>query len=89
MRIAEDERFVICFKPEAAERDAVVGARMIAQLEEVIRDPDQFSAGGRAELCGVIATRPGLNGTPAGAVRYRPQPVPLGGPPAGRGRRLR
>ena len=43
MRIAEDERFVICFNPEAAERDAAVRARMIAQLEEAIRDSDQLS----------------------------------------------
>ena len=37
VRIAEDERFVICFNPEAAERDAAVRARMIARLEERIR----------------------------------------------------
>jgi hypothetical protein len=43
VRIAEDERFVICFNPEAAERDAAIRARMIAQLEEVIRDSDQLS----------------------------------------------
>jgi hypothetical protein len=61
VRIAEDERFVICLNPEAAERDAAIRARMIAQLEEVIRDSDQLSAGQRAELRGVIATRPGLN----------------------------
>ena len=34
MRIAEDDRFVICFNPEAAERDAAVRARMITQLED-------------------------------------------------------
>ena len=33
VRIAEDERFIICFNPEAAERDAAVRARMIAQLD--------------------------------------------------------
>ena len=37
VRIADDERFVICFNPEAAERDAAVRARMIARLEEAIR----------------------------------------------------
>jgi hypothetical protein len=61
VRIAEDERFVICFNPDAARRDAVIGALIIAQREEVIRDPDQLSAGGRAELRRVIATGPGLN----------------------------
>ena len=35
VRIADDERFVICFNPEAAERDAAVRAKMIARLEEV------------------------------------------------------
>ncbi len=37
VRIADDERFVICFNPEAAERDAAVRARMIARLEEAIQ----------------------------------------------------
>jgi Transposase DDE domain len=73
VRIAEDERFVICFNPEAAERDAAVRARMIAQLEEAIKDSDQLSAGKRAELRGVISTKPGLNRylrvTPGGLLR--------------------
>jgi len=33
VRIAEDERFVICHNPEAAERDAAIRARMITQLK--------------------------------------------------------
>ena len=37
VRISDDERFVICFNPEAAERDAAVRARMIARLEEAIQ----------------------------------------------------
>jgi transposase len=61
VRIAEDERFVICFNPEAAERDAAVRARMIAQLEDAITGSDQLSPGKRAELRGVISTKPGLN----------------------------
>jgi len=73
VRIAEDERFVICFNPEAAERDAAVRARMITQLEDAIKDSDQLSAGKRAELRGVISTRPGLNRylrvTPGGLLR--------------------
>ena len=73
VRIAEDERFVICFNPEAAGRDAAIRARMIAQLEEAIKDSDQLSAGKRAELRGVISTRPGLNRylrvTPGGLLR--------------------
>ena len=73
VRIAEDERFVICFNPGAAERDAAVRTRMIAQLEEAIRDSDQLSRDKRAELRGVISTRPGLNRylrvTPGGLLR--------------------
>ena len=56
VKIADDERFVICFNPEAAERDAAVRARMIARLEEAIRDSDQLSRDKRAELRGVIST---------------------------------
>jgi hypothetical protein len=61
VRIAEDERFVICFNPEAAERDAAVRERMLAQLSELIKDSDKLSATKRAELRGVISTKPGLN----------------------------
>jgi hypothetical protein len=73
VRIAEDERFVICFNPEGAERDAAVRARMIAHLEEAIKDSDQLSKDKRAELRGVISTKPGLNrylrATPGGLLR--------------------
>ena len=73
VRIAEDERFIICFNPEAAERDAAVRARMITQLEEMISDSDQLSRDKRAELRGVISTRPGPNRylrvTPGGLLR--------------------
>jgi hypothetical protein len=73
VRIAEDERFVICFNPEAAERDAAVRARMIARLEQAIDGSDQLSKDKRAELRGVISTKPGLNSylrvTPGGLLR--------------------
>jgi transposase len=73
VRIAEDERFVICFNPEAAERDAAIRARMIAQLTEAIDGSDRLSKDKRAELRGVISTRPGLNRylrvTPGGLLR--------------------
>jgi hypothetical protein len=73
VKVAEDERFVICFNPEAAERDAAVRARMIARLEEMISESDQLSRGKRAELRGVISTKPGLNRylrvTPGGLLR--------------------
>jgi DDE family transposase len=73
VRISEHERFVICFNPEGAERDARVRARMLAQLGDLIKDSDELSATKRAELRGVISTRPGLNRylrvTPGGLLR--------------------
>jgi hypothetical protein len=73
VRIAEDERFVICFNPEAAERDAATRARLIAQLEEMITGSDALTRDKRAELRGVISTKPGLHRylrvTPGGLLR--------------------
>jgi hypothetical protein len=73
VRIAEDERFVICHNPEGAERDAAVRARMIAQLKELIDGTDGLSKDKRAELRGVISTKPALNRylrvTPGGLLR--------------------
>src|SRR5438477_2821560 len=54
VRIAEDERFVICHNPEGAERDAAARARMIAQLKELIDGTDALPRDKRAELRGVI-----------------------------------
>jgi alpha-ketoglutarate-dependent taurine dioxygenase len=73
VRIAEDERFVICFNPEAAQRDAAVRERMLTQLSEMISGTDALNATKRAELRGVISTKPGLNRylrvTPSGLLR--------------------
>jgi Transposase DDE domain len=73
VRIAEDERFVICHNPEGAERDAAVRARMISQLKELINGTDALGKDKRAELRGVISTKPGLNRylrvTPGGLLR--------------------
>jgi transposase len=73
VRIAEDERFVICHNPEGAERDAAARARMTAQLRELIDDTDALGRDKRAELRGVISTKPGLNRylrvTPGGLLR--------------------
>jgi transposase len=52
VRIAEDQRFVICYNPEAAERDSKVRERMLAQLDEMIAGSDKLSATRRAELRG-------------------------------------
>jgi hypothetical protein len=73
VRIAEDERFVICHNPEGAERDAAIRARMIAQLKELTDGTDALGKDKRAELRGVISTKPGLNRylrvTPGGLLR--------------------
>jgi hypothetical protein len=73
VRISDDERFVICHNPEGAERDAAVRGRMLTQLEEMIKDSDKLSRDKRAELRGVISTKPGLNRylrvTPGGLLR--------------------
>jgi hypothetical protein len=73
VRIAEDERFVICHNPAGAERDAAIRARLIARLKEKIDGTDKLTATRRAELRGVISTRPGLNRylrvTPGGLLR--------------------
>jgi len=73
VRIADEERFVICHNPEAAERDAAVRARMLAQLTELIDGTDTLPTTKRAELRGVISTKPGLHRylrvTPGGLLR--------------------
>jgi hypothetical protein len=73
VRIAEDERFVICHNPEGAERDAAIRARMITQLKELIDGTDALGKEKRAELRGIISAKPGLNRylrvTPGGLLR--------------------
>jgi len=73
VRISQAERFVICYNPDQADRDAAVRARLLAHLEETIAGSDKLSATRRAELRGVISTKPGLNRylrvTPAGLLR--------------------
>ena len=73
VRIADDERFVICHNPDGAERDAAVRARMTARLKELIDGTDALTKDKRAELRGVISTKPGLNRylrvTPGGLLR--------------------
>lgn len=73
VRISDHERFVICFNPEAAERDAHIRAQMVAQLEDLIEGSDALPAMKRGELRGKISARPGLNRylrvTPGGLLR--------------------
>jgi Transposase DDE domain len=67
------DRFVVCFNPDQAVRDAAIRDKLISQLEEFIAGSDQLSATKRAELRGKISTMPGLNRflrvTPGGLLR--------------------
>jgi len=74
VRIADAaDRFVICYNPDAAARDAATRADLIARLEETIAGSGQLSATKRAELRGKISAMPGLNRflrvTPGGLLR--------------------
>jgi hypothetical protein len=73
VKVSETERFVICFNPEAAQRDKVIRERLVAQLAELIDGSDELSEMKRGELRGRISTKPGLNRflrvTPGGKLR--------------------
>ena len=67
------DRFVICYNPDTAERDRIVREQLVAQLEETITGSDELPGDKRAQLRGVISTKPGLNRflrvTPGGLLR--------------------
>jgi Transposase DDE domain len=73
VKISEHERFVVCHNPDAADRDAAVRANLVARLEALIGGSDRLTPTKRAELRGVISTKPGLNRflrvTPGGLLR--------------------
>jgi AcrR family transcriptional regulator len=73
VNIDSDDRFVICFNPEQATRDAAIRDRMVAQLEEAITGTDKLKATERAHLAGHLSTKPGLKRylrtTPGGLLR--------------------
>jgi Transposase DDE domain len=73
VKVSAHERFVVCHNPEAADRDAAVRANLVDRLEAMIADSDRLSPAKRAELRGVISTRPGLHRflrvTPGGLLR--------------------
>jgi hypothetical protein len=79
VKISDAERFVICHNPDQAERDAATRARLVTQLGELIAGADKLTATKRAELRGVISTKPGLNRylrvTPAGLLRIDKQAI--------------
>ena len=73
VKISDTERFVVCHNPDAADHDAKVRANLVDRLEAMIAASDRLSPTRRAELRGVISTKPGLNRflrvTPGGLLR--------------------
>nr|WP_245718515.1 transposase [Nocardia miyunensis] len=61
VRVSDSERFVICYNPDAAERDRATRDHLVAALAEVIEGSDTLSEFKRGELRGKIAGKPGLN----------------------------
>jgi len=68
-----NERFVICHNPDAATRDAAIRQKLVDRLQAMIENTDALPATKRAELRGVISTKPALNRflrvTPGGLLR--------------------
>jgi hypothetical protein len=74
VRLGDDTgRFIICYNPDQAERDAAVRARLTAQLEEAIAGTDALTDAERGRIEGSLAARPGLKRflrvTPGGLLR--------------------
>jgi Transposase DDE domain len=68
-----DDRFVVCYNPAEAERDAATRARHVAALTDLIDGTDTLPRSKRDELAGVISTKPYLKRylrrTPGGLLR--------------------
>jgi transposase len=79
VKIGSGDRFVLCYNPAQAGRDAAVRARMIAQLDDAIADTDTLSTTDRAKLAGVLSTKKGLKRflrtTPSGLLRVDKQKI--------------
>ncbi|MGI5135670.1 IS1634 family transposase [Streptomyces sp. CA-106110] len=73
VNIGSDDRYIICFNPDQATRDAAIRARLVTQLEEAITGTDKLNAAERAHLAGQLSTKPGmkryLRTTPGGLLR--------------------
>jgi hypothetical protein len=73
------DRFVICYNPAQATRDAAVRDRLLTQLAEVIADSDKLTKVERAKLEGSLAGKPGLKRflrvSPGGLLRIDKQKI--------------
>ena len=79
VNIGTDNRFVLCCNPAQAERDAIVRAELVAQLEEVITGADKLTRTERARIEGTLSGKPGLRRflrvTPGGLLRVDKQKI--------------
>jgi len=57
---AREQRFVVCFNPEGAERDQRVRANLVAYVETQIEGSDEWTTSQRDELAGRLRTTPAL-----------------------------
>lgn len=57
---AREQRFVVCFNPEAEERDREVRANLVEYLTTQIAGTDEWSKSKRDELAGRLRTTPAL-----------------------------
>src|SRR4051795_11217556 len=73
VKIANDERFIVCFNPDTADRDAALRQVMVDKLEQLIAGSDALALRKRAELAGKISMMPGphryLRQPPGGLLR--------------------
>ena len=77
--IDSDDRFVLCFNPAQAGRDAAIRAKLVAQLEDAITGTDTLTAAERARIEGTLSGKPGLKRflrtTPSGLLRIDKQKI--------------
>jgi len=73
VNLGDGDRWIVCFNPAQAERDAHIRTTMITRLQEAIAGSDSLPRDKRNQLAGVISTKPGLRRylrtTPAGLLR--------------------
>jgi len=73
VNLGDGDRWIVCFNPAQAERDAHIRTTMITRLQEAIAGSDALPRDKRNQLAGVISTKPGLRRylrtTPAGLLR--------------------
>src|SRR5262249_17474488 len=55
-----DDRMVVCYNPDQAERDAAIRTRITTQLSDLINGSDTLKPAARANLLAKIGAKPGL-----------------------------